>query len=334
MANVLIVHAHPEPKSFSSALAHTAREALAGAGHRVAFSDLYAMGFDPVSSRSNFVTVADGDYFKPQIEERHATAHGGFAPLLETEMQKLESADLIVFSFPLWWFSLPAMLKGWIDRVFAYGRIYGEGRWYEQGIGRGKRALAVLTTGSPATAYGRDGLHASLESILTPLHHGVFWFNGFTSLRPFVAWSPAHLTPAAREAELLNWRKRLATLFDEPGAVLSPAVEYHAGTWRDQAARFLVTVRRRNEAPAAGAMLSPDDLAALRKLRRSGRLLRVFLTPAGAESWRGFFEFRAASAAEALAQCRDLPLARHCEFECVGLDPSLEDSLSPFWATA
>lgn len=333
MANVLIVHAHPEPKSFSSALARTARETLSSAGHQVAFTDLYAMRFDPVSSRDNFVTVGNPDYFKPQAEEHYANAHRGFTPLLDAEMQKLESADLLIFSFPLWWFGLPAILKGWIDRVFANGRIYGDGRWYELGLGRGKRAMALMTTGSPATSYGRDGLHASLESILTPLHHGVFWFNAFTPLRPFVTWGPARITQAAREQELADWRKRLATIFDEPGISLAPAAEHHAGTWRDQASRFLVTARWRSGEPTNGSAPSPDDLAALRRLRRSGRLLRAFLPPTGAERWQASFEVRATTAAEALAFGQDLPMARHCELDCIAVDPALEDSLSPLWAT-
>ena len=59
-------------------------------------------------------------FFKQQQEELYADEHLGFAPEIEAEIQKLERCDLLVFSFPLWWFGLPAILKGWVDRVFAY----------------------------------------------------------------------------------------------------------------------------------------------------------------------------------------------------------------------
>src|SRR5215469_16872122 len=63
---VFIVHAHPEPMSFSGALTRTATAALADAGHEVVVSDLYAIGFNPVSGRHNFTTVSDPDYYRQQ----------------------------------------------------------------------------------------------------------------------------------------------------------------------------------------------------------------------------------------------------------------------------
>jgi len=127
--NVFVVHAHPEPRSFSSALARTASETLSAAGHAVTVSDLYAAGFNPVSGRHNFVTVRNADYFKQQQEELYASENNGFAPDIEAEIGKLEAADLLVFSFPMWWFGMPGILKGWVDRVFPMGRVYGGGRF-------------------------------------------------------------------------------------------------------------------------------------------------------------------------------------------------------------
>jgi NAD(P)H dehydrogenase (quinone) len=128
---VLIVHAHHEPKSFCSALKDTARAVFGEDGAQVQVRDLYAENFNPVSGRHNFLTAANPDFLKQQFEEEYATVHNGFAPELENEMRKLEQCDLLVFVFPLWWFGLPAILKGWVDRVFTYKRIYGAGRWYE-----------------------------------------------------------------------------------------------------------------------------------------------------------------------------------------------------------
>jgi NAD(P)H dehydrogenase (quinone) len=125
--NILIVHAHHEPNSFSSALKDRAVATLTKLGHHVEVSDLYAMGFNPVSDRRNFTMVANPAYLKQQREETYAAEHDGFAPELVAEMEKVLHADLLIFNFPLWWFGMPAALKGWVDRVFAYGKMYGAG---------------------------------------------------------------------------------------------------------------------------------------------------------------------------------------------------------------
>ena len=158
---VFIVLAHPERRSFNSAMFDTAVETLRGCGHEVATSDLYRMGFDPVSSRRNFTTVHDADYLKLQAEELHASEHAGFAPEVEAELAKMEAADLMIWQFPLWWFGLPAVLKGWVDRVFAMGRTYGGGHIYKTGKFRGRRALLSLTTGGPQPAYERGGFNGT-----------------------------------------------------------------------------------------------------------------------------------------------------------------------------
>lgn len=154
-----IVHAHHEPKSFNGALTATAADRLRSLGHSVEVSDLYAMGFDPISDRRNFATVADPGYLKQQAEESHASEHAGFAPDIEAELEKLERCDALVFQFPLWWFGMPAVLKGWCDRVLAMGRVYGGGKWYENGIGAGKPAIVSMTTGGPPPMYGPAGLN-------------------------------------------------------------------------------------------------------------------------------------------------------------------------------
>ena len=166
--DVLIVLAHPERNSFNGALFDTAYETFASNGHQVQTSDLYRMNFDPCSGASNFTSRKNADYLKLQIEEIHASETGGFAVEIEQEMRKVEAADLIILRFPLWWFSLPAILKGWVDRVFATGRTYGNGRFYENGVFRGKRAMLSLTTGGPVEAYESGGFNGDMTSILRP----------------------------------------------------------------------------------------------------------------------------------------------------------------------
>lgn len=210
--NVLIVLAHPEPKSFNGALFDTAVRALGAAGHAVATSDLYRMGFNPVSDRRNFTSVKEPDYLKLQIEEMHATEVGGFAPDIEAELRKVEAADLMIWQFPLWWFGLPAILKGWVGRVFAMGRTYGYGRIYESGVFKGKRALLSLTTGGPQESYAPDGFNGDLEAILRPIQRGILEFTGFSVLRPAVHWQPVRVDEADRQVWLDAWSDRLRAI--------------------------------------------------------------------------------------------------------------------------
>jgi NAD(P)H dehydrogenase (quinone) len=213
--NVFLVLAHPERRSFNAAMFDTAVETLSAAGHAVATSDLYRMGFDPVSSRRNFTSVRDADYLKLQSEEMHATEEGGFAPEIEEEIVKVEAADLMIWQFPLWWFGLPAILKGWVDRVFAMGRTYGGGHVYETGRFSGKLALLSLTTGGPETAYRPDGFNGDLGAILRPVQRGILNFTGFAVLAPQVVYGPARADDMQRAAWLAAWDRRLAGIESE-----------------------------------------------------------------------------------------------------------------------
>jgi len=130
---------------------------------------------------------------------------GGFAPEIEDEIVKVESADLMIWQFPLWWFALPAILKGWVDRVFAMGRTYGGGHVYETGRFSGKRALLSLTTGGPEAAYRNDGFNGDLGAMLRPIHRGILNFTGFAVLAPQVVYGPVRADDAQRAGWLADW---------------------------------------------------------------------------------------------------------------------------------
>ena len=210
--NALIVYAHPEPSSFCAALLHTAVTTLRAGGHTVVVSDLHAMGFDPVSDRRNFTAVANPWRLQQQTEEAHASQVGGYVPELRAEMAKLLACDLLVFVFPIWWLGLPAILKGWIDRVFAVGVAYGGGRSFGSGVMRGKRALCIVSTGGLGEAYSTAGHYAPIDRVLYPVQHGVFGFTGFEALPPFVAHGPNRIGPAERQRLLDALRQRLTHL--------------------------------------------------------------------------------------------------------------------------
>jgi len=193
-----------------------ATAALVGAGHEAVVSDLYAMGFDPVSDRRNFVAVKDAARLRQQIEESHASESDGFAPNLQAEMDKLAWCDALILQFPLWWLGLPAILKGWIDRVFAVGRAYGGGRWFDRGAFAGKRAMCALTVGGLPAAYSDQGLYGPIAPILYPINHGILGFTGFTVVEPFVVYGPSRMTDEQRKAYLVQYSERVVGLETAP----------------------------------------------------------------------------------------------------------------------
>jgi NAD(P)H dehydrogenase (quinone) len=225
---VFIVHAHHEPTSFNAAMTREAVAALA-AGHEVIVSDLYAMGFDPVSDRRNFVTIKDPDRLRQQTEEGYASEHDGFAPDVQAEMDKLAWCDVLVLQFPLWWFGLPAILKGWVDRVFAVGRAYGGGRWFDRGVFVGKRAMCSVTVGGASPMYSANGINGPISAILFPINHGTLNFTGFTVIEPFVVHGPARIGNEERAAHLARYRKRMLGLLSAPTIAGPRTADYDEG---------------------------------------------------------------------------------------------------------
>jgi NAD(P)H dehydrogenase (quinone) len=213
--NVFMVYWHPEEKSFNAAMRNTAVKTLTCLGHKVRLSDLRALNFDPVSDRRNFTTVQDPDYFKQQIEEMYATEANGFVPEIAAELEKLDWCDLMIWQFPLWWFGLPAVFKGWVDRVFAMGRTYGGEKIYETGVFRGKRALLSLTTGGPMEAYQKGGFNGDMLAILRTIQRGMLEFTGFSVLAPQIVYEPAHLENDQRRQRLEEWAARLEQIDSE-----------------------------------------------------------------------------------------------------------------------
>ena len=173
------------------------------------------MRFDPVSDRRNFASVKDAEFFKQQIEELHATEVGGFAPDVEAELRKMEWCDLMIWQFPLWWFGLPGILKGWADRVFAMGRTYGGERFYENGVFRGKRALLSVTTGGPEAVYQKGGWNGDIHAILRPIQRGILRFTGWDVLAPNLVYAPVRGSDEERQASLKSWAARLRNIENE-----------------------------------------------------------------------------------------------------------------------
>ncbi|WP_114854367.1 NAD(P)H-dependent oxidoreductase [Brachybacterium sp. YJGR34] len=213
--------AHPEPSSLNGCLRRDAIAHLRRIGHTVLESDLYAMEWDPV------VRARDGGQdpgdeqrpFRVSTDTRDAYISGNQPAEIVAEQAKLQAADAIVVQFPLWWYGMPAILKGWFDRVFVSGFAFGTdpctGRRlrFEQGPFVGKRALVVTTLGDRPHAIGPRGKSGELNELLFGLLHGTFAYTGMSVLHPWALPSADRITDYERVRDDL--RRRLDRLYTD-----------------------------------------------------------------------------------------------------------------------
>ncbi|MDC7784570.1 NAD(P)H-dependent oxidoreductase [Rhodoplanes sp. TEM] len=222
--NVLIVFAHPDPRSLNAALRDVAVAELTAAGHAVQVSDLYAMRFKAEVDRDDFPLLAPADRLKVPGASKAAFTAGALTADVVAEQQKLLWADVLILQFPLWWFTMPAILKGWVDRVFAYGFAYGvgehsEARWgdrYGEGTFAGRRAMVITTTGGWAEHYSARGVNGPMDDLLFPINHGILFYPGYDVLPAHVVHRADRLDAAGFEAAAEGLRERMRTIATTP----------------------------------------------------------------------------------------------------------------------
>ena len=224
---VLIVYAHPEPASFNGAMRDLAVATLTSQGHHVEVSDLYAMGWNAVAGPADIDGPrSDHSRFSLAREQTLAMESGTIAADIAAEQAKLIRADLLIFQFPVWWFGMPAILKGWADRVFARGFAYLPGHKYDTGMFKGKLAMLAATTGTSADTYAPDGIDGDILTVFWPIHNGLLKYTGFDVLPPYVAFMPGRVDDDARAQQLEAYRRRLQTIDTTRCLFFHPAEDY------------------------------------------------------------------------------------------------------------
>jgi NAD(P)H dehydrogenase (quinone) len=223
--NVFIVYAHPEPKSLNAELLKFSVQVLKEAGHEVQVSDLYAMKWKAVADRADFPWLGAEERLDYAVASGTALTQKKQLPEIEAEQQKLLWADFVIFQFPLWWYSMPAILKGWVERVYAYQFAYGIGehggeRWgdrFGEGTLKGRRAMIVTTAGGREPHYRPRGINGYMEDLLWPIQHGIFYYPGMESLPAFTPFEVGGRT-ASKEVEKIkaDYKDRLLTLETTP----------------------------------------------------------------------------------------------------------------------
>lgn len=173
--NILYVYTHPDQHSLNAELMRNGLKSLQDAGHEVILSDLYAREFS-----------------------------------LDTEQFKISRANHIIFQFPLWWFSMPAIMKDWMDRVFTKGFAYDTGKMFTDGLLRGKTASLTITMQSPLSSYKNDGVHGhELDDFLLPIQH-TLRFTGIETLPSFTVYDAHQLDEVRFQSVMQEYKNYLA----------------------------------------------------------------------------------------------------------------------------
>ena len=164
---LLAVFCHPMQDSFTGQILNNFVRGAEEAGHSVEIADLYREDFQPIMQEGDFVQFYD----KPMPED------------VLKEQERFERCDAFVLVFPIWWWSFPAMLKGWIERVFTAGWAFTitddpEGSMLDE-----RRALVLCCAGGSAAMFEKYGARESLTNMIEV---GVMEYCGVTDVHTHI----------------------------------------------------------------------------------------------------------------------------------------------------
>lgn len=179
MKNHLIIFAHPNPTSFTSAMVERVVAASRQVGAKVVLRDLYAMNFNPVLSAVEM--------------------NGELPSEILQEQQYIRDADFITLIYPLWWMGFPAILKGYLDRVLSHGFAYKTDAKGSVGLLQGKKIQQFINMGSNEAEYQANGYAKALDICLV---NGLFNFCGITEIEHRLFGRLYGITDAERQAML------------------------------------------------------------------------------------------------------------------------------------
>ncbi|RXM37968.1 NAD(P)H dehydrogenase [Chryseobacterium sp. CH21] len=160
----LIIYTHPNENTLNHTLLNTVVETLQSRNEEIIVRDLYKIGFDPVFS----------------LEDMQGQFQGRLSDDVKTEQEHISWAEQITFIYPIWWTALPAMMKGYIDRVFSYGFAYRYDQGVQKGLLKGKKTVIINTHGKSHEEYEKTGMDKALT--LTS-DNGIYIYSGLEIIR-------------------------------------------------------------------------------------------------------------------------------------------------------
>ncbi|KAM8787800.1 ribosyldihydronicotinamide dehydrogenase [quinone] isoform 2-T2 [Rhynchonycteris naso] len=182
------------------------------------------MHFEPRATRNDITgALSNPKLFSYGVEAYEAYKKQSLSSDIVDEQKKVQEADLVIFQFPLYWFSVPAILKGWMDRVLCQGFAFDFPEFYDSGFLKDKLALLSITTGSSAEMYTKTGVSGDFRYFLWPLQHGTLHFCGFKVLAPQISFAPEFASEEERKGMVASWAQRLKNIWKEEPIPCTPS---------------------------------------------------------------------------------------------------------------
>jgi NAD(P)H dehydrogenase (quinone) len=210
MKKALIVFAHPEPRSLNGHLKDISVRTLEEQGYSVTVSDLYGERFKPLFDKSDYPFYKD-EIFSPGKANGMAVSLNQLAPDVRREKERLEDADLIIFQFPVWWFTCPSMLHAYFERVFLPGWAY----YTDSPALEGKKAVLSVTTGGKKENY----VAVAAGTIGQVLHHllvGTLGFVKMQVLEPIAVYEVLGLSDEERAGAIRQFEEDIRNIENRP----------------------------------------------------------------------------------------------------------------------
>jgi len=187
----LVIYAHPNDGSLNNYFKQTVVESLKKANHEVVVRDLYKLNFDPILS----------------LEDMNGQWAGNVAAEVLLEQEYISWADHVIFIYPIWWTGMPAIMKGYIDRVMSYGFAYRYDQGVQKGLLTGKQAIIINTHGKSNAEYESNGMDKAL--ILTS-DKGIYSYCGLEIKQHFFFDSADRATPE----NIAEWTEQIISVFE------------------------------------------------------------------------------------------------------------------------
>ena len=184
---VLIIFAHPDKRSLNHAILQSTVDYLKEKKHEVKVTDLYEEQWMAGVDARDFLDKEDGARLFAMRDSGNAYLSGMLSEDIKAEQAKVHWADLIIFQFPMWWYSMPALMKGWVDRVLTKEFSYTGEKMFDTAPLAGKKAFIVSTVGVPKGSY-TTGQLGDINDVFFPIQQGTFALIGFKTLPPIIGY--------------------------------------------------------------------------------------------------------------------------------------------------
>ncbi len=190
----LIIYSHPNPKSFNHAIKESIEKKLKEKNKSFETRDLYSIGFDPVMKPDDFIAIQKGEHL----------------PDVKKEQELIKNTETVIFIHPIWWYSMPAILKGYIDRVFSYGFAYIQTEKGIEPLLTDKKVVIFNTLGETEEQCEGTGICQCIKKTIG----GTFEFCGMEVIKHEMFFAVPYVSDEERKQYLRQVEKIIDDITD------------------------------------------------------------------------------------------------------------------------